>query len=119
MDVRDLDFYDGTFDGVWCNTVMQFVPHEEKSGAVKELARVLKSGGVFYTTFKLVSEEKLDEEGDEARIYVRGSDSMTRYLLTEEEMKDLLENAGLEITESEVSGELEGPTVVNVFAEKK
>jgi ubiquinone/menaquinone biosynthesis C-methylase UbiE len=119
MDVQDLEFYDGTFDGVWCNTVMQFIPHESKPQAISELSRVLRSGGIFYITFKLVSEQELKEEGEEARIYVRGSDGITRYLVTEEEAEELLEKAGLEIFDSQVSDELEGPPVCNILAKKK
>lgn len=119
MDVRELSFQDETFDGVWCNTVMQFIPHEEKPGTVEELSRVLKLDGVFYTTFKLVSQRKLEEEGEEARIYVRGSDGMTRHLVAEGEARKLLEDAGLEVQQLRRSDELEGPPVANVFAEKK
>lgn len=118
MDVLDLGFYEDSFDGVWCNTVMQFIPHQKKSEAISELSRVLKKGGILYTTFKLVSEKKLEDNGDEARIYVRSSDGMERYLITKEEAIELLQSEGLNISGLSVSDELEGPPVANIFAQK-
>jgi ubiquinone/menaquinone biosynthesis C-methylase UbiE len=86
MDITDIGFDDATFDGVWCNTVMQFIPRNQMKKAVSELHRVLKPGGKMYITFKLGTGE-----------HVRDSDGLTRYLVPKKEVLKLLKRMGFRI----------------------
>lgn len=45
MDVRDLGFVDGHFDGVWCPASVFFVPADGMAAALAEFRRVLRPGG--------------------------------------------------------------------------
>ena len=51
MDVRDLSFTDGSFDFVYCRSVLQHVPGPDL--ALHQIARVLREGGVFYGSIHL------------------------------------------------------------------
>jgi SAM-dependent methyltransferase len=54
-----------TFDGVWASACLLHVPRSELAGILARIHRALKSGGVFYASFKA-------GEGD-------GRDSLGRY----------------------------------------
>jgi SAM-dependent methyltransferase len=111
-DVRDLDFSDEDFDGIWCNTVMQFLQPEEMRQTLEEFSRVLKPDGVLYITFKL--------RGDrEKRVHVRESDGLERHLLKEEEVKEMLGQENFELLEFNVSPEVQDTPVANIFCRKK
>jgi len=49
-DVRKLEFPDNFFDGVWSWSVITHLKDEDKKSALKEVYRVLKSGGTFAQT---------------------------------------------------------------------
>jgi ubiquinone/menaquinone biosynthesis C-methylase UbiE len=109
MDVRDLKFDDRIFHGVWCNTVMQFLEKSGMKEVVSELERVLKEGGVFYSTFKI---------GDGYIIRKEKGRETKRYLIPRHEVEEMLKNHGFEVVAKESSA-LNGLTVMNVFARKK
>lgn len=46
-DFESMPFADGEFDGVWAYTSLLHVPKSEIAQSMKEICRVLKSGGVF------------------------------------------------------------------------
>ncbi len=46
-DFNAMPFADGEFDGVWAYTSLLHVPKSEIDTSMKEISRVLKSGGVF------------------------------------------------------------------------
>jgi len=50
MDMRELRFPDGTFDRVYCISVLEHVPAEDQPRTVREMARVLRPGGRLYLT---------------------------------------------------------------------
>ncbi|MFB6116219.1 MAG: class I SAM-dependent methyltransferase [Candidatus Nanosalina sp.] len=85
MDMKDTDFQDERFDGVWCNASIFFVLPDEMREALQELARVLKTGGKLYINFKLGQGSFLKEKyGDEIR----------QYLVSEKKAREMLESAG-------------------------
>ncbi|MFB6193281.1 MAG: class I SAM-dependent methyltransferase [Candidatus Nanohaloarchaea archaeon] len=61
MDVRDLEFSDGDFEGVWCNTVLHFFPRDEMEDVVSELSRVTQENGIIFVSFKL-GDETIERE---------------------------------------------------------
>ena len=44
-DTRSLPFDDGLFEGIVCNSVLEYVHHDHRSAILSELDRVLKPGG--------------------------------------------------------------------------
>lgn len=106
MDIRDLAFTDETFDGVWCNTVLQFFPPAEQRQVIQELVRVLRPSGILYTTFKLGSEDVVTRD-----------DGLERYLVTRDAAETMLQEQGLRIVEQSTAAVNE-MTVLNVFCRK-
>ncbi|MFB6199862.1 MAG: class I SAM-dependent methyltransferase [Candidatus Nanohaloarchaea archaeon] len=86
MDIRDLSFPDNSFNGVWCNTVLQFIPPQHLEKTVNELQRVLKPGGTLFNTFKVGGEHRNPEP--------------QRYTVKEEKGLKLLKQAGLKPQET-------------------
>jgi SAM-dependent methyltransferase len=111
-DVRELGFQEKEFDGIWCNTVMQFLPPGEMREALEEFSRILKQKGILYITFKL------REDRDE-RINVRETDGLERHLLREKEIRDMLEEKNFEVLDVNLSREVQDTPVANIFCSKK
>ena len=88
MDMKDTDFQDEEFDGIWCNASIFFVPPDEMRETLQELARVLKTGGNLYINFKL---------GDGSFLKQKYGDEIRQYLVSEKEAREMLESAGFRI----------------------
>lgn len=88
MDMKDTDFQDEEFDGVWCNASIFFVPPDEMRETLQELARVLKTGGTLYINFKL---------GDGSFLKRKYGDEIRQYLVSEKEARETLESVGFRI----------------------
>jgi SAM-dependent methyltransferase len=106
MDVRDLDFDDDSFDGIWSNTVMQFLPPPGMEQALDEFGRVLCPGGIMYITFKL-GEGSMTREDEEIK----------RYMVPEAEAERMVADAEFTIIEMSVS-EINGMEILGVFCRK-
>lgn len=52
MDVRQLDFPDNYFAGIWCHAVLLHLNDQDIEEALKEFHRVLKPGGGLFVSFK-------------------------------------------------------------------
>jgi len=61
MNITDLKFEDKTFDGIWCNSTMQFLNMEQMLKALQEFERTLKAGGKLSATFKTGGQHKNPE----------------------------------------------------------
>lgn len=48
MDMYDLAFPDGSFDGVWMMNCIHHVPPDDVAGVLREVSRVLVPGGLLY-----------------------------------------------------------------------
>jgi SAM-dependent methyltransferase len=57
----DLKFPDGTFDRVFCLSVIEHIPREMWSGCVKEFERVLRPGGRLIVTQDMTTQEANEE----------------------------------------------------------
>lgn len=88
MDIRDLDFDKNSFDGVWCNAAIFFLPPEEMKSTIEELKRVTKPEAVIYLSFKVGDGKTQREKHD---------DSVTQYHLSIDEIKSILRSTNLEI----------------------
>ncbi|MFC1949010.1 class I SAM-dependent methyltransferase [Chloroflexota bacterium] len=61
MDMRNLGFAGGSFDGVRANGCIYHIPKAELSRLLNEIARVLKPSGIFSFNLKIGDGEKLEE----------------------------------------------------------
>lgn len=109
MDVRDLEFENGEFEGLWCNTVMHFFQPGEMPEVLEELKRVTKEKGAFYISFKI---------GEETFIRERYGSEVKQYLIPEERVREMLEEKGLRIEEVN-KAEVDGTTIMNILTEVK
>lgn len=87
-DIRDLEFDNGTFDGVFCSAAIMFLPPEDMELALSEFHRILKDGGILYITFKI---------GEGMNVTEKWGSAVERYYVPMEEAEDKLESAGFEI----------------------
>lgn len=106
MDIKNLEFQRNKFLGVWCNTVMHFFPPEEMPEVLEELKRVLKSGGIFYVSFKI---------GKGTFIRERYGSEVKQYLISEERARKMLEERGLEIKKVN-KADVANTTIMNFLA---
>jgi cyclopropane fatty-acyl-phospholipid synthase-like methyltransferase len=82
-----------TFDGIWCNTVMQFFRPENYPQALRKMHEMLKKDGALYITFRLLLPEHDREK------YSRKGEEAVRYRISGNEAEKLLENTGFTIIE--------------------
>lgn len=110
MDMRDLDFPDNSFDGLWVNLSMHHLKKSEHRRTLSEFNRVLKKDGVlFLGTF----------EGEGEELFYSKWSKLNRwfsfYLV--EELIDLLKECHFEIIEQFVERHPSpGKSVINIFA---
>ena len=109
MDIRDLEFEDNNFEGIWCNTVMHFFPPEQMPEILDELKRVLKDEGVFYVSFKI---------GEGTFMRERYGSQVKQYLIPEEKARNMLEEKDLEIKDVN-RAEVSNTTIMNFLTEAR
>ena len=51
-DVRETEFADGQFDGIWCNATLLHLKDEDIAAALAEFRRILKPGGILAVSLK-------------------------------------------------------------------
>lgn len=107
MDIRDLEFEDNNFEGIWCNTVMHFFPPEQMPEILDELKRVLKDEGVFYISFKI---------GEGTFMRERYGSEVKQYLIPEKKARKMLEEKGLQIKDVN-RAEVSNTTIMNFLTE--
>jgi ubiquinone/menaquinone biosynthesis C-methylase UbiE len=94
MDMRRLEFKDGTFYGIWANASMLHLPRNDVSQALSEFHRVLKAGAILHVGVK--RGEGGGHTDDQYAAYERRY--FTYFQL--EEMEQLVREAGFEIIDS-------------------
>lgn len=97
MDMRNLEFPNNTFDGVWANGCIYHVPKVELGQVLKEVMRVLKPLGIFSFNAKAGKGEGLE---DNPKSFGGGPRFYAYYTISE--IKKRLEEAGLEIVEATI-----------------
>ncbi|GGD66226.1 methyltransferase domain-containing protein [Erythrobacter arachoides] len=85
--------WDGEFDGVWASASLLHVPRANLARAIAALAKALRPGGTFYVSMKQGDEER----SVEGRLFTD---------VSEEEMSQLLQAAGLAIVELWISADV-------------
>lgn len=94
MDFRKLDFPDKSFDAIWFSSSLLSIKKNDAPGALREMYRTLKKGGVMFLNSKVGEGEGLQKDnryGGKSKFYAY-------YKL--EEVKQLAEDAGFSIIKS-------------------
>lgn len=97
MDIRELVFPEGAFDGVVCSYSLVHIPQKDVLKTLKGFNRVLKTKGVLFLAVHAGEGEKFEEErfAPGERIFVN--------LFSKEVLKKDLEEAGFEVIYEVVS----------------
>ncbi|MBT3690710.1 class I SAM-dependent methyltransferase [Candidatus Woesearchaeota archaeon] len=98
MDIRNLDFEDETFNGVWSVTSLLHLPKSDIPGALSEVYRVLKRGGIFYCVVK-------QGEGEELRVDPRYEERIEKFFSSflSSELENFLSDANFRIIRSRMA----------------
>jgi ubiquinone/menaquinone biosynthesis C-methylase UbiE len=93
MDLRDINFPDQSFDGVWASASIIHLKRSEIPGVIASFFRILKSGGTCVILVKAGTKDEFVKEkmtADTARYYT---------YFSEDEIKDFMLEAGFNVTE--------------------
>jgi SAM-dependent methyltransferase len=106
MDIRDLAFRDGRFDGLWCPASIFFVPTDEMVVALDEFRRVLRPEGVARIGFKV---------GDGPIEVEKWGATTMEYHVSEDRARALLESAGFRVESVSVDSVSPERTFANCY----
>lgn len=95
MDMRKLDFFDNSFDGIWASGSIYHVPKSDLGQVIEEFKRVLTIDGALAINFKLGKGEGMESD---PKSY-SGSPRYFAYYL-EGEMRDIMGTFGFEVLDS-------------------
>ncbi|MEK6760862.1 MAG: methyltransferase domain-containing protein [Nanoarchaeota archaeon] len=118
MDMREMDFNDNYFDGIWSCASFLHLPKSEHEGAMKEHARVLSPNGLMYMS--VMGGGKGDDPLPASPKY--GGLSKYFYSFGKDEFRELLTSSGFSIEDAvkpEEKPTTRNPvTFLNVLARK-
>jgi len=115
MDMRNLGFANGVFDGVWANGCIYHVPKIDLIPVLKEVRRVLKPSGVFSFNVKTGTGERLEES---PRSFTGGARFYAYY--TDQEMRGSLRAADFKVLETrEYPQRIFDESIFHVWARKE
>lgn len=112
MDMRELDFPDHAFDGLWVMASFLHIPKAQGLATLKGFARVLPPGGLMYISVKA---GKGEQRIKKAR-YGGGTKFFSLYTLAA--LSSLLQSAGFTIVQAELSENRFKDPFINIFATK-
>lgn len=91
MDIRQLEFPDESFSGIWCNATLLHLTNEDMEKALDEFRRVLIPNGIIFMSLK-------EGEGEEELVEKFSSNSARYYNYhTEEAVRKLVESSRLKV----------------------
>jgi ubiquinone/menaquinone biosynthesis C-methylase UbiE len=113
MDMRQLDFLENSFDGIWLDASFIHVPKKEARKTLVGFKKVLKPDGLMFISGKVGTGEKFVQKTDDcgrARFFV---------FYPETEFKDLIELSGFSLLKTTIDKDEDGNNVwINIFAIK-
>lgn len=108
MDMRNLNFPDNQFDGIWCCSSFLHIPKSDAKGVLEQFRRILKNCGILYMRTREGKGEEIGE--DEA-----GNKRFFAYYL-QEELMSMLGGMDFQLLESYLEEDKKGRIWINVFA---
>jgi ubiquinone/menaquinone biosynthesis C-methylase UbiE len=111
MDMRNLDFPENTFDGIWACASFLHVPKEDAKNTLLGFRKILKSAGLIYLSVKQGNEEKFVEKDE-----YKGRTKFFAFY-TQDEFKNLIESCNFKIVKILIDNKKD--TWINVFATKE
>ena len=108
MDIRNLDFPEGSFNAVWDNASLLHIPEKEAQRVIRGYNRVLAEEGILFVRVKegegeVYVEEKVLKGG------AYGGEKRFFKFYNLDELRKLLEANGFEILEAGVKAAIERP----------
>ncbi|MBU0998824.1 methyltransferase domain-containing protein [Patescibacteria group bacterium] len=111
MDMRNLDFPENTFDGIWACASFLHVPKEDAKNTLLGFRKILKPAGLIYLSVKQGNEEKFVEKDE-----YKGRTKFFAFY-TQDEFKNLIESCNFKIVKVLIDEKKD--TWINVFATKE
>jgi ubiquinone/menaquinone biosynthesis C-methylase UbiE len=111
MDMRNLDFPENTFDGIWACASFLHVPKEDAKNTLLGFRKILKPAGLIYLSVKQGNEEKFVEKDE-----YKGRTKFFAFY-TQDEFKNLIESCNFKIVKVLIDNKKD--TWINVFATKE
>jgi len=111
MDIRDIDFPDNTFDGLWVSASFLHIPKSDAKSTLIKMVRILKPQGLIYINVEKGTEEKFlgKQEYDYEPRWIS--------FYTEKEFEELIDGSKLSILKKNVDEDRFG--WINVLATKR
>ncbi len=109
MDMTDMKFADGEFDGVWCCASLLHLDDAEAGKALSEFKRVLKDGGILFVSVKLGSGEVIEKRPGGVERYFRNYGV--------EEIRDIISRY-FRVLDVYTHSDKDGETWISVFGSK-
>ena len=111
MDMRNLDFPENSFDGIWACASFLHVPKEDAKNTLLGFRKILKPAGLIYLSVKQGNEEKFVEKDE-----YKGRTKFFAFY-TQDEFKNLIEFCNFKIVKVLIDEKKD--TWINVFATKE
>ena len=111
MDMRNLDFPENTFDGIWACASFLHIPKDEAKNTLLGFRKILKPAGLIYLSIKQGNEEKFVEKDE-----YKGRTKFFAFY-TQGEFKNLIESCNFKILKVLIDEKKD--TWINVFATKE
>jgi len=111
MDMRNLDFPENSFDGIWACASFLHVPKEDAKNTLLGFRKILKPAGLIYLSVKQGNEEKFVEKDE-----YKGRTKFFAFY-TQDEFKNLIESCNFKIVKVLIDEKKD--TWINVFATKE
>ena len=119
MDMRNLDFPENTFDGLWVAASFYHIPKEDAKNTLLGFREILKSYGLMYISVKAGTGEKFIQKKED-----KGRTKFYAFY-TKDEFKNLLRSCNFKILKVIINNkkDIDNPQIkntwVNVFAIKE
>lgn len=110
MDIRELEYEDEIFHGIWSNTSLIFFPPEEMQQALNEFNRVTREKASLHIGLKIGQGEFIRE---------KYGGKVKQYLVTEDEAEKRLEKAGFTVVQKSITETEEGYSFGNFICKKR
>jgi ubiquinone/menaquinone biosynthesis C-methylase UbiE len=111
MDMRNVDFPENTFDGIWACASFLHVPKEDAENTLLGFRKILKPAGLIYLSVKQGNEEKFVEKDE-----YKGKTKFFAFY-SQDKFKNLIESCNFKIVKVLIDNKKD--IWINVFATKE